>query len=143
MSRRTAIASALGTMLSASGTGFITVKTVNNADNKYPYDLTHEELPAIKIYFADEGIKYGASLRALNKIAIDFYIYSIEWDKDTISTEESLLKSFRDVVGNDIALLRTAEDLSIRSIIKMEVQYPLVMYKVNADVIYEESIRNL
>jgi hypothetical protein len=143
MSNRAAISSALQTMLSASGTGFLVVQVNSNADIKIPYDLRHQEIPAIKIHLTDESVDYHPNLRGLNKLGADFYIYCIEWDKNSTAQEEVLLKSFRDVVGSDITLLGTAIDLSIASIIKAEVPYPLVMYKVNANIIYETSISSV
>lgn len=142
MSQRSNIASATKTLLETLP-GFVTIKVTSNADDKYPYDLNMSELPAIKIVFADEGMQYLPSRRAMNKLAADFFIYSIEWDKDTTTAEEGLLKAFRDLFGTNLTISGTAVDISFKSIIKMETMYPLVMYKVNSDILYEGSIENV
>ena len=150
-SQRVTIASAIGTMLyaistaTASGTSpvFNIVKTVNNVDNKYPYDLDYQELPAIKIYFFDESVQYSPNLRAMNKLGADLYIYCVEWDKETITAEEDLLKVVRNALGSDIRILGSCVNHDIKTIVKMEMQYPLVMYKMNINFFYEGSISNL
>lgn len=144
MSQRSNISSAIKTILTGIP-NFITIKVVSNLDDKYPYDLLSSELPAIKIYLADEGSQYLPNRRAMHKLAMDFYIYSLEWDKDSTVAEEALLKTFRDAFGTatGTTLLGTAVDISFKSIIKMETMYPLIMYKVNSDILYEGSIENL
>lgn len=142
MSQRTNISSATKTILTAI-TNFVTIKVVSNIDDKYPYDLLSSELPAIKVHLADEGILYEGSYQGMNKLAMDFYLYSLEWDKNSTTAEEALLKAFRDGIGNNSTLSATAVDISFKSIIKMETMYPLVMYKVNSDILYEKSIKDV
>lgn len=142
MSQRSIIASATKTLLDTLPS-FVTIKVTSNIDDKYPYDLTSEQLPAIKVAFADEGMDYKPSRRAMNKVAADFYLYSLEWDKDSTTAEEALLKEFRDILGTNLTISGTAVDISFKSIIKIETMYPLVMYKINSDILYEGSIENV
>lgn len=141
MSRRTDIQAALLTQLTDSAIKY--KATYNNVDNKYPKDLTISQLPAVKIYFADEDYDYKPALRSMNKISFDLYIYVIEWSKTDTSTEENILKIVRNKLGNDIRVNNTCVDLSVSSIVKLEVEYPLVCYKLNIKCKYEESISNL
>lgn len=146
MSRRTTIQAALCSALNAttgSAPDFVTVKTVNNIDDKYPRDLTQAQLPAIKIYFTDETPDYNMGMYAMNKLSPDLYIYVIEWDKDSTSNEESILKLVRDKLGNNPTLSGACVDISLRNIIKLEMEYPLVCYKINFIIKYDESISNL
>lgn len=142
MSRRTGIQTALEAVI-ASATDVKTVRTVNNIDDKYPKDLTQAELPAVKIYFTDETPDYDVGRCAMNKLSPDLYIYVIEWDKNSTANEEKILKLVRDKLGNNPTLNQTCVDISLRNIIKLEMEYPLVCYKVNAVIKYDESINNL
>lgn len=142
MSRRTSIQTALEAVI-ASATDVKTVRTVNNIDDKYPKDLTQAELPAVKIYFTDETPDYDVGRCAMNKLSPDLYIYVIEWDKNSTVNEEKILKLVRDKLGNNPTLNQTCVDISLRNIIKLEMEYPLVCYKVNAVIKYDESINNL
>lgn len=142
MSRRTAIATALQSAIDTISE-IPTVLVVNNIDDKYPRDLTVEQLPAVKIHLTDETPKYHPSNRALNKISPDLYLYSIAWSKNDTSNEENLLKLLRNKLGEDPRLNNTCVDISLRDIIKLEVLYPLVCYKINANIVYEESNTNL
>lgn len=145
-SRRTTIQASLCSALNAttgSAPDFVTVKTVNNIDDKYPRDLTQAELPAIKIYFTDETPDYNMGRYAMNKLSPDLYVYILEWDKDSTASEENILKLVRDKLGNDPTLNKSCVDISIRNIIKLEMEYPLVCYKINSIIKYDESISNL
>lgn len=142
MSRRTAIQTALITTIDTIPE-ILTVLAVNNIDDKYPRDLTVEQLPAVKVYFTDETPKYHPGNRALNKLSPDLYLYTIEWTKTDTSNEENLLKLLRNKLGEDPRLNNSCVDISLRDIIKLEVLYPLVCYKINANIVYEESNTNL
>lgn len=142
MSRRTTIQAALEAVI-ASSTDIVTVVTVNNIDDKYPRDLTQAQLPAVKIYFTDETPDYDMGRYAMNKLSPDLYIYVIEWNKNSTTNEEKILKLVRDKLGNSPTLNQSCVDISLRNIIKLEMEYPLVCYKVNFVIKYDESISNL
>jgi hypothetical protein len=120
-----------------------TILVVSNIDEKYPEDLACDLLPAVKIHFTDESTEYNPDLRGLNKISGDLWLFCIEWDKNSIFYEESLLKLVRDKIGEDISIKDTAINIDIKHIVKTEARYPLVMYKINVDILYEGSIFNL
>lgn len=142
-SRRVTIQNALVSALQTI-TEIKTVQVLNNQDtSKYPRDLTVAELPAVKIYLADEGYDYKPALRSMNKLSFDMWLQVIEWNKLDTTTEEDLLRLVRNKLGNDITLGQVCVDISVSSIIKLVMDYPLIVYKFNAICKYEESISNL
>lgn len=120
-----------------------TVKVVSNIDNKYPVDLNVIQLPAVKIYIADETPNYLPSKQAMNKIAPDLYLYCLEWDKDSIANVEEFLKLVRNKIGDYLTLQYKCVNIDIRTIVNMEVTYPLVMFKINLNILYNGAINNL
>ena len=119
------------------------VKKVSNIDNKYPTDLTTTQLPAVKLYLTDETPNYLPSKQAMNKISPDLYLYCIEWNKDSIATVEEVLKLVRNKIGEYLTLQYKCVNIDIRTIVNMEVTYPLVMFKVNLNILYDGNISNL
>lgn len=142
MSQRYDIAIALQQLLTEIPE-LVTILVVSNIDEKYPEDLACDEFPAVKIHFTDESTDYHPSLRGLHKISADLWLFCVEWDKNSIFYEESLLKLVRDKIGSDVTIKGTAINIDIRHIIKMETRYPLCMYKINIDITYETAIYNV
>ena len=124
-------------------TEFTTITIVNNLDDKYPYDIRTENLPAIKIISNQEAIHYSPGHQARNVTFIDLYMYAIQWDKENTEYEENLVKLIRDKLGSDISLKGAAGNTDIKSVIKLEVDYPLITYKFNLAVSYVCSTKNV
>ena len=142
MSSRSIIGTELVSMFNATGI-FNSVKYVSNIDNKYPYDLLTTELPAIKMHSTDESYDYEQSSHAMLKLGMDVWVYSLAWDMDSVIVEAPVLKAVRDVLGANPRLNGKAVNASIKHIVKTEMDYPLVLYKVNVDIMYESMIENV
>ena len=142
MSKRTDIVTNLKDLLTEIP-DFNTIIVTNNLDDKYPYDITHENTPALKILMNEEGINYHPGHRAKNITYIDLYLYSINWDKEDLTVDENLVKLVRDKLGSDISIKGVVGNTDISSMIKLEVDYPLIIYKFNLEISYVCSTKDV
>lgn len=142
MSRRSAIQTQLVTILTAAS-GINSVSNITTIEDDYPEEFLQAELPAIRLFYNNEVIQYKASQRAMNEIRMDLYLYMVEWSKTSLSQEEQIIQKIRNAVGANLTLNNTCVDISIKNINKLNLKYPIVAYRMNISILYEESISNL